>query len=481
MDRLNVAYLKSQIETGQASRTKKALQEICKLYRVGFYVRPDQLSGMEQSIIGLIYTQRNDEKVRRWALNALARLGREVHCIDAVKHVLQDFSDEPQTIAAAIAATYRMSRKAPEILRALNFNPQMVTLAALQHVSAEKLDLSALPLDVETASSDLLKLALVVVGLGRAPTNLLNPRHTNQEMVKALGGHHDAIVSQYSVWAIAENPSLGVGDLGIPIRDVEQQPANVRAWIFQLLAMTRCDAENHLEYIVLGTTDPEAEAKIGLAVGLKETFFDGLEEIVLDWFLKEGDFDVSQLLMDHMIRQARYSRRYEAIVLDFYEKEPMGSTTRQRMEVTAAGTPIYTMMRQIDAGGPSDLFRVGINVMNNNTFNVTGGIQGAAVSLGGNAENSGSMSIHYSPQIIELIQSELSKAERELHSLTIAPDLKQEALEHISAAKGDPTPDKLTRAIEVVGKVESLATRTAGAGTAIGTIVMALSKAAGYM
>jgi hypothetical protein len=54
LDNLNVGYIKSQIETGHASQTKKALQEICRLYRSGYHVRPDQLSGMEQSIIGLI-------------------------------------------------------------------------------------------------------------------------------------------------------------------------------------------------------------------------------------------------------------------------------------------------------------------------------------------------------------------------------------------------------------------------------------------
>src|ERR1700693_1714050 len=39
--------------------------------------------------------------------------------------------------------------------------------------------------------------------------------------------------------------------------------------------------------VALGTADPETEAKIGLATGLKDTFFDGLEAIVLDWFPKE--------------------------------------------------------------------------------------------------------------------------------------------------------------------------------------------------
>src|SRR6266481_1405512 len=142
-DKLAVDYLKSQIESGHPSNTKKALQQLCKLYRSGLRIRIDQLSGMEQSIVGLIYTHRKDEKVRRWGLNALAQLGREENCIEAVKHVLEDFGHEPQTLAAAIAATYRMSRNASQILSTLSFDRQMVTLAALQHVRAEKLDLSS--------------------------------------------------------------------------------------------------------------------------------------------------------------------------------------------------------------------------------------------------------------------------------------------------------------------------------------------------
>ena len=157
----------------------------------------------------------------------------------------------------------------------------MVTLAALQHIDANQLDLSSLPIDVEKASPDLLKLALVVVGLDRAPPNMLHPRHENPELVKALGGHHDAVVSQYTVWAITENESLGLGDLGIDVRNIEQQPPNVRAWLLRLIAMTPEDAESNFEFVELGTNDPAAEARAGLALGLRDTYFDGLEALVL--------------------------------------------------------------------------------------------------------------------------------------------------------------------------------------------------------
>ena len=78
LDRLTVEYLKSQIETDDPSRIKKALQQLCKYYRDGFRVNQPELVGLEQTIVGLLYTQSRDEKVRRWALNPCksATIGR---------------------------------------------------------------------------------------------------------------------------------------------------------------------------------------------------------------------------------------------------------------------------------------------------------------------------------------------------------------------------------------------------------------------
>lgn len=370
LDTIVVDYLKSQIETGDPARTKKALQEICKHYRDGYRVNPSQLAGFEQSVVGLLYTQGNDEKVRRWALNTLARLGREPQCMEAILHTLRQYEHEPQTSASAIAAIFRMSCKAKRILQKLSFDEQMITLAALQHIDANKLDLSAFPIDVETASPDLLKLALVVVGLDRAPQNMMHPRHGNSELVKALGDHHDNLVAQYTIWAITENPSLNLGDLGIDIKLVEEQPANVRAWIFRLIAMSAEDAERNFEYVELGSRDPTAEARAGLAFGLKETYFDGLEALVIDWFIGEPDPEVRQHLMDHMIRQSKDCPSYETLALEIYEKEPTGSALRKRMEATAAGTELYAKMKQADRS--DDLFG-GITVTKN-TYNISGGI-----------------------------------------------------------------------------------------------------------
>ena len=425
-------------------------------------------------MVGLLYTQAGDEKVRRWALNTLARLGREPQCMDAILHTLKKYDHEPQTSAAAIAAIIRMSRKATSILRKLSFDEQMTTLAALQHVEVQKLDLSALPINVETASPDLLKLALVVVGLDRAPENMMHPRLENSELVRALGGHHDNVVAQYTAWAITENPSLNLGDLGIDIRLVEDQPPNVRAWIFRLIAMTAEDAERNFEYIELGTRDPSAEARSGLALGLKATYFDGLDALVLDWFTAEPEADVRQHLIDHMIRQAESSASYEVMALEIYEKEPVGSSLRRRMEAVAAGTALYAKFKQRD--GTLDLFRGATFVTNKTTnYNISGTIQGGAVSVGGDATNLAPTNIQYSAQTITAIQSELSNLERQLHESKLDTELKQRLLTQVQEAKVSPSPQNLSKVLSTI--------RSAGevvlAGTAIWEIGHVIAKLAG--
>ena len=119
--------------------------------------------------------------------------------------------------------------------------------------------------------------------------------------------------------------------------------------------------------------------------------------------------------------------------------------------------------------------------MTNNTYNISGGIQGGAVAVGGNAENVGSTQIHYNPQTIEAIQSELSKAERELHGCAIAPTMKKQALEDVQAAKAEPVPNKIAKAISILNQVDSVVVKTAGTVSAIGTIGGAIAKLAGLL
>jgi hypothetical protein len=92
---------------------------------------------------------------------------------------------------------------------------------------------------------------------------------------------------------------------------------------------------------------------------------------------------------------------------------------------------------------------------------VKGDLQSGAISLGGNAQNLGATSTHYSSQTVQLIQSELSKAERELHTLGIDLPVKREALKALEAAKSDPTPDRMAKVISVLSQVQTVIEKVA--------------------
>ncbi len=391
-------------------------------------------------------------------LNALARVGDAGTCIPAVQHVIKNYPDEPQTVAAGIAAVYKLCvRSDPEeALAGISFDPQMRTLAALQHVPANKLDLKELPLDVERATSDVLKLALIVVGLNRSPENLLNPRHSDAEMVRALGRHHDPLVSQYSVWAITENDTLRLRHLGIDLQDIESHPENVRGWLFQLLAIEATASQPYWEYISLGMGDPSVEARKGLAVGLRNTFVDVLEPLVMEWVTNESDPEVRQHIMDHIIRQALHSRRYHLYAVEIFDGEPADSPLRNSMEASAVQLPIYTAFRQIGAGAQG-LF--GGMTMVDKQYNI-GNVNAGAVGFDGStAVNRAVTNIQVlSQQQVQTIQSELAKLEAAVHDTAGLPEeKKREALSYISEAKEDPSPSKVGKVVEFIGHLGSLA------------------------
>lgn len=468
-------YLRSQINTGDNAKIKSALQDLCKFYRDGLAVRADQRRGIVNEIVGTAFNEKIDEKVRRWVLNTLARIGSEGDSIEAVLHLIRRHRNEPQTVASGVAAIFKLCvRKSPEeTLEGLRFDPTMVTLAALQHVPASEIELKGLPINVDKASADLLRLALIVVGLGRSPENLLNPRHSDAEMVRALGGHHDNIVSQYSVWAITENNGLGVTNLGIDPKNIDDYPPNVRAWVLQLLSKEASASKSYWDIIQHGMSDPSPEARRGLALGFQETFLDIYEPLILDWLISEDDNEVRQHLIDHIVRQAHRSRIYENMAIELYELEANNVHLRQRMEASAARHPIYTRFKQIQTGALGDLFERGSVTMVEKQYNI-GNIQGGAVSVGdGVAVNYGSVN----PQLFEgehlnAIHEELAKMEAALHESTLDLAEKERALEHVKVAKAEPTVSNLGKVIDFVSHLGKIA----DAGRALAPYVSALTK-----
>lgn len=439
---------------------------------------------MLMTLIGLAFMSVDDEKVRRWTLNTFARIGNEDECVDPLQHVLSRMPPgETHTAAAGVAAVYKLMRKGDprKILAPFGIPPQLQTLAALQHVAPAKLDLSALPLDVDTASPDYLRLALLVIGLGKSPINMLNPRHADAVMVKALGGHSDPIVSQYSVWAITENPNLGLADLGIDLQDVEGKPDNVRAWVYRLIAMDAGLAEQNFDNLVVGSIDRSAEARAGLIHGLRDVYIDGLDDLILNWLPDERDPEVLDRLYEHMVRQSGKCSNYAEYVVEIYAAEPSGSALRKRLEGNAFGTPLFARFRDIAYSGSADLFKQQVTTVTNNTFVNNGTMNTGALSQTGSASNEGGVNVqHYNPQQITNLKTQLGLAEQAIKGSSLGKPDRDAALGAIEAAKNDPTPGKVQKAISALDNVGKIA----GAGVALAPVLTpimgAISSALGF-
>jgi hypothetical protein len=340
-----LTYLEHQIGSGNPVPTKNALQDLCALYRRGYRIHPNNLYGVQTTILGL--SERHaDPKVQRWVLNSLAQIGH-ADCRRTIIRAIEDHASDPEIVTAGLAALYKLSPATAEVdLRRLNFPGQMVTLAALQHVRPEELSLIGLPVNVDTADPETIKAALLLVGLDRAPPHLFDPNYSNAKIVKAVGKHNDAIVSQYSVWAITENSSLSISDMGIDLPDVVSRPDNVRGWIYRLISMSEWHCLKYLDFIQQASRDSSVEARMGLAHGVKDTFFLQLVQVVLGWLTSEMDAEVRQEILDHVITHASKSDAYHAHAIDAYRRA--GPADRERMRSTAIGTVLFPIFRQID-------------------------------------------------------------------------------------------------------------------------------------
>lgn len=290
------AFIRYELDYGDDRRKKVALQEIARIYRSGSRFSPDVRNGLELTINGLLSSPQ-DAKVTRWCLNCIAQMGTRNGSVQSVERTLRQQVSDPEIIAAAVAAAAKLYAGQIDECEALgSVQPEIKTLAALQITPPSKLDLAGFSIPVDNADDEVLKLALITVGLNRAYENMFHPRHSNAELVRVLGQHDNRVIKQYSVWSVIENTGLSINDLGIPFAQLEGEPSNVQSKMLQLGAEKIVDLKERQEVIRKGTYLTSVEAREGLAKGLQSVYYDGLEGITLDWYDIEGSLRVRELL-----------------------------------------------------------------------------------------------------------------------------------------------------------------------------------------
>lgn len=379
---LEERYIGQQIADTDAATKKFGLQLLCKRARSG--IMPRRPAAMRQLIVGAVYWP--DQKVRRWVLNALALLGTKDD-VEAIIEAIGRDVDDPDILSAGIAALFSIERAATveALIEKKGIGLEGVALLAGAQSSPDLADRVRLSrVNVETATDAELRMALVLVGLNKAPPNTFSIKHENGAIVGALNTHHEKSVAQYSVWAISENSSLSLADLQVPLTDIESLTDNVRGWIYRLIAERDETATKNIDYLYLGAQDPAADARRGLSSGLSHVYFDGLEEMTMEWLPRETESSVSDRLIEHMARAVDRCEMYGEPVLYAYRNSGIHSLLRARISSAASGTKLYRNLKLIDleAEGSDLLFDLGDkmgakNLVNQNFFGNVGNVTGS--------------------------------------------------------------------------------------------------------
>lgn len=373
---------------------ERGLERLCAYYQRGYRLRDPH--PFHQAFIACLYQQVGS--VRRWALNAVAVAGaRAVHLQAVLDAIERDRADD-DIFAAGIGALVALTRddEREALLSKANVELEGVALlAAAQQADSFKGKLAKQRVNIETASAPELRLAAVLLGLDKAPEHLFDLGHDNSAVIGRLDTHPDALVAQYAVWSICEHPALNLRHMSSSIRDIEGPPERVRGYTYRLMTQDDQLAEVHREYILLGSEDPSAKARGGLAGGLAKAFYDGLEQTTLDWFDSEPDQGIKGELLDHIVLFSHRSPIYTAKAVDEYDAAGLGSLSRARMRAAAEGRPLYGEFRKRDLIGESGLLFAGsaLPFFGGNTLTTINATTVNAGLIGDNANVKGGVNV----------------------------------------------------------------------------------------
>lgn len=460
IDDLYAEYLKGQIGGGCPVRAKRALQEVCALYSRNLHFQPLICAAIEVATVGQLEANRLEPKVRRWCLNVLALIGTADRSRAAIERVIELYHNDPDTMASALTAFFKVEQNAYANLRARSYlSPEQIALAAHIGNFAPRLRTDRTTINIEIEGAPILRSALVAVGLQRAPEHLFHPHFENAELVRKLSQHDDADVMQYAVWAINEHPELGVEHLGFNIADIGVYVPNIRGWTYRLYGQANIDNGLRHEVIEEGSRDPDIGARLNLARGLRNTWYDGLEAVTCPWFYDETDADIREEILDHMVCQSGECSDYLRLSLESFEGVSQASHLPQRMLASAKGKAIYVEMRKLQFQADGDLFgNFGMNsggkVNVTNNYNINN-IQGGAVSIGGNAEQIGNARNNLSGNQMVQLKADLQSLANELRALPCQTDALRDVTALVDAAVQTPGESSLAKVRKALGSLMS--------------------------
>lgn len=439
------------LEQGTPVAKKHALQRLCKLYRQGLRLRsPNRIKG---SILHALVDP--DQKVKRWAFNALAQFGDKVD-VPLMRGALQAAQGDEEVFEAGLTALAKILPKEEVVgfLGGIGVEMSPATILALgQQSKSFAEELNDLSLDINRSSEGELRSATLLIGLDKAPENLLSKSHSIGEVLGDLNTHPDKIVAQYSFWATAEHPSLDLGHTRVKPEDFPKLPPNVQSWAYRVLTKSGSVSIKHYDSVVEASDSPFPEVREGLAIGIRDIFYDSLDTTVVDWYVDETDPVIRDRLLEHMAAHASQVSFYKDEVLGNYRASAPNSELRARLEAANQDETLALEMRKIALRSEEPQLWDAIKEESmGNTQNFFGPVSAGAISNSGNS-SSGNVTISSDGEAAAAMTELLKELLQRLEA-TSAPSGSEVAVSMTKEAIAEPTKGRFQKVVDWLKNVK---------------------------
>ncbi|MFT8797198.1 hypothetical protein [Zymomonas mobilis] len=460
--------MQRSLESDSPIQRKLALQRLCSLYRNGGrFTNELVLKGCVLQCLTDV-----DAKVKRWAFNSLAQFG-SLADVPLIEGAWRNTFSDPDIFSAGLTTLAKLLSK-DKIIELLNKSQVDLTPSIIltlgQQTDSYDTELRKLRLNLDSATEQELREATLLIGLNRAPDTLFSFRHPVSSVIGDLNTHPNPIIAQYSFWATYENSSLNLSDVRILPEHFSDLPPNVQGWAYRLLTKGEVILPQYHDIIVSASESVHVLAREGMAIGLRDVFYDGLDTIILDWDIEENNALIKDHLLDHMARNSHRSIGYREEILRVYRSSSPSSILRARIEAANTDEQLSLELRKIalQTSDP-DLFSTIAGTQMTNTMNFNSTVNAGGISNSGTGNigtvnfKTASEAQEESIKLLNNLIEKIEKSDTEASSqLTETKTLSQEAAK---------SPTQST-----VGRVVSTLKTLKEGGDSVGSIAHFIAK-----
>lgn len=461
---------------------KRALQDLCEHYEKGRHMmEPDETRTTLHS-----HLHSPEILVRRWSMKALGLIGHPDDMQRIVARLRVEDDREAQTWGTAALLKRANDRSLKEVCSeaGLDRDASLVLAARLyapeSWVAAHGEDVKITLTDDELA----LKWAIFLIGYGKAPENLFNPRHANGIFLGELNAHDSALVAEYSIWGLVERDDFSYSNCTIQIGDVSKHPANVRKWLYRLAAKDLSAAHlTHDGVKGLFYQELDQSAREGLARGLAFSSANDIVDLLVECHQYEMDESIRELLLAGLAIRADPNSPAGELLTQSFRNGLWDSKLRKRLLVASQRQPMHNQFRAIEAEErkPDPLLFMasqinfgGDNTVGN-TFKVSGGINAGVLaggSISGNVQQIIGQIGDHRVADKEILSAVLDFADK----ASISPGLKADIAEAAKAVVASPSPETKTGLLEKLKTAGGLLGSAGTAAAGLDKLLDAVSK-----